>query len=180
MDPVYETSSLGVFVTITVVTLFMAIALSFVMKKEFIVASFNHCKPVHSLSDIWFWMPRQKPLDRIKAALVSNAPSSQLVVKYLQRKELYHKGKRGRSATASKNDRRNQKQKLQAQFLPSCSCLLTVALLASVTARPSNDHKTSKKPWGSNQKPEAMATSATGFCTEKLRRKIPAIVLDWQ
>ena len=118
---------------IVLITLQLTIAHSSGMQVELLVASFLDQASLHPSEEIWFQKPRQKPPDKTRVT-ASRGLSSHSIARHLQRKELNHQGKRGRSAVVSKSDKRNQKQTFQIQFLPSSSRWLVVVLMASIAA----------------------------------------------
>ena len=69
-------------VIVLLVAILLASGLYSIPQKKFIVASFEGGKPIHSPAKVWFQNPKQKPPKKTKAALVSRASISQLIVKY--------------------------------------------------------------------------------------------------
>ena len=138
MDPILAMTLAEVLAAIVLITLQLAIAHSLGLQVKLIVASFMEHASLHPSEEIWFQKPRRKPPDKTRV-IASRGLSSNSIAKHLQRKELNHQGKRGRSAVVSKSDKRNQKQTFQIQFLPSSSRWLIIVLMASITASSSID-----------------------------------------
>ena len=133
MDPIFAMTLVEVLAAIVLITLQLTIAHSSGLQVELIVVSFLDQASLHPSEEIWFRKPRRKPLDKTRV-IASRGLSSHSIAKHLQRKELNHQGKQGRSAVVSKSDKRNQKQTFQIQFLPSSFRLLIVVLMTSVAA----------------------------------------------
>ena len=87
MSSIFEMSFSEALAVIVLVAILLDIAHPFIREKEFVVARFLDGISLHLLADIWFQKPCQKPPDKTKAALISKASSSQLIVKCFQGKK---------------------------------------------------------------------------------------------